>query len=80
MKIRIKNKLTLHEQAVLIVREYVDPDAPIEVIGDEDDFCINLFDATPTHAQIIEMKSKIQKIYADNGRVMSFESQDTSNR
>lgn len=80
MKIRVTSKKTLHEQAVSIVREYVDPDAPIEIIGNEEDFSINLFDATPTSEQITEMKSKIRKIYTENGRVMSFESQDTSNR
>ena len=80
MKILIKTKKTLHEQAVSIVREYVDPDAPIEIIGDEEDFSINLFDATLAQAQVTEIKLRMQKIYAENGRVMSFESQGTSNR
>lgn len=52
MEIRVTSKKTLQEQAISIVREYMDPDTPIEIIGDEDDFRINLFDATLAQAQV----------------------------
>lgn len=73
MKIKIKSKKSLKDQAAAIVKDYLNYGAPMEIIGDEDDFHINTFDALLTPEQIDEIESKIEKIYKKYDRVMSFE-------
>lgn len=80
MEIRVTSRKSLKEHAVSIVKEYVASDAPIEIIGDEEDFRIKLVDAALAPEQVSEIRSRMRKMYTEHGRVMAFESQDTSGR
>lgn len=73
MKLRVTSKKSVNEQIISILREYVSPELPIEITGDEDDIHINLFNVVLTHDQINDIESQIDKVYLKYERVASLE-------